>query len=68
MNIPLVSDVVGGVAGVMQRMLNAATNTLLYEFRVTGTAAEHRVETIPTPILTDPAAVIFGKMLAKRTS
>jgi hypothetical protein len=61
--IPIVSDVVGEVVGGVQRLVNTATSTLLYEFRVSGTLKQPKVETIPTPVLTDPAALLFGRML-----
>jgi hypothetical protein len=62
--IPVVSDVVGGVAGVLQKMLNKATGTLLYEFRVGGTVKKAEVVAVPTPVLTDAAAFVFGKMMS----
>jgi hypothetical protein len=61
--IPIVSDVAGEVAGGVQRLLSTATRTLLYQFRVIGTADHPKVETIPAPVLTDPAAFLFGRML-----
>jgi hypothetical protein len=63
--IPIVSDVAGEVAGAVQKLLNTATGTLLYQFRVTGNLHE-RVEVAPVaaPILTETAATVFGRMLS----
>jgi hypothetical protein len=61
--IPVVSDVAGEVLGGLQKMINTATTTLLYEFHVTGTTREPKIETIPTPVLTEGVAKIFGSML-----
>jgi hypothetical protein len=61
--IPLVSDVAGEVLGALQKMVNTATKTLLYEFHVTGTTREPTIETIPTPVLTQGVAKIFGAMM-----
>jgi hypothetical protein len=62
-NVPILSDVAGEVFGAVQRLVNTATGALLYEFRVTGTAGERHVATVPVPVLTEPAAVLFGRML-----
>jgi hypothetical protein len=62
--IPIVSDVVGGAAGILQKALNKATETFLYEFRVGGSVKKPQVIAVPTPALTDAAAFVFGKMLA----
>jgi hypothetical protein len=64
--IPILSNVVGEVAGGLQRLVNTATSTLLYEFRVSGTLKQPKVETVPAPVLTEPAAMLFGKMLDER--
>lgn len=61
--IPIFSNVVGEVVGGVQRLLNTATSTLLYEFRVSGTMKEPKVDTVPAPVLTEPAALLFGRML-----
>jgi len=61
--IPILSDAVGEVAGAIQKLLNTATSTLLYEFRVGGDLKDVKVTTVPAPVLTDAAATIFGKML-----
>ena len=63
-NVPLVSDVAGELAGAIQKLLNAATGTLLYEFRVSGDLKKVQIVTVPTPVLTDTAAFVFEKMLA----
>ena len=63
-NIPIVSDVVGEVAGGIQKMLNAATGALLYQFRVQGSVDRPEIIAVPTPVLTDTAAFVFGKMLS----
>ena len=61
-NVPLLSDVVGEVAGAAQQALRAATSALLYEFRVTGTAGHPDVATVPVPALTDAAVGLFDTM------
>jgi hypothetical protein len=61
--IPIVSDVVGEVVGGLQRLVNTATSTLLYEFRVSGTLKQVKIDTIPAPVLTEPAALLFDRML-----
>lgn len=61
--IPIVSDVAGEVVGGVQKLLNAATRTLLYEFRVGGDVSDPAVQTVPAPVLADPAALLFGRML-----
>jgi hypothetical protein len=64
--IPILSNVVGEVVGGLQRLVNTATSTLLYEFRVSGTLKQPKVETVPAPVLTEPAAMLFGRMLDER--
>jgi hypothetical protein len=61
--IPLVSDIAGEVLGGLQKMVNTATKTLLYEFHVTGLIGAPKIDTVPTPVLTEGVAKIFGKML-----
>jgi hypothetical protein len=61
--IPLVSDVAGEVLGGLQKLLNTASKTLLYEFRVKGTTKEPKIETVASPVLTDTIANVFGAML-----
>ena len=61
--IPIVSKVAGELAGGLQKMLNAATGALLYEFRVQGNVEKPEVIAVPTPVLTDSAAFVFEKML-----
>jgi len=65
--IPIVSNVVGGVAGAVQTMLNSATSTLLYQFQVRGKLAEPQIKPVAAPILTDTTAVMFAKMLQQPT-
>ena len=65
--IPILSDVAGEVVGGVQRLINAATSTLLYQFRVTGTLEEPRVATVPAPVLTDPTALLLGRLLEPKT-
>lgn len=67
-NIPLMSKVVGTVAGAMQQAVNAATSELLYEFHVTGTTSAPSVQPVPAPVLTDGAAMIFERMLQRDDS
>jgi hypothetical protein len=64
--IPILSDVTGEVVGGVQRILNAATSTLLYQFRVTGTMGDPNVQTVPAPVLTEPAALLLGRMLQEK--
>lgn len=64
--VPIVSDVAGQVAGGIQKILNAATGTLLYQFRVEGDVKKAVVTTVPTPVLTDAAAFVFERMLAPK--
>jgi hypothetical protein len=64
--IPLVSDLTAELVGGIQKLLNTATGTLLYQFRVSGTLKEVKVTTVPTPVLTDTAALVFGKMLTPK--
>jgi hypothetical protein len=61
--IPLVSDVAGEIAGVIQKIVNTATSQLLYEFRVSGKVGDPQVSAVPAPLLTESAADIFGLML-----
>lgn len=61
--IPVVSDVAGEVLGGLQKMLNTATKTLLYEFHVTGRVGEPKVAAVPTPVLTEGVARLFGAMV-----
>jgi hypothetical protein len=62
--VPIVSDVASELAGAVQKLLNTATGTLLYQFRVEGTVQDVKVTTVPAPVLTDTAAFVFGRMLA----
>ncbi|MEO6567280.1 MAG: AsmA-like C-terminal region-containing protein, partial [Opitutaceae bacterium] len=62
LKIPIVSDVTGEIAGAVQKLLTAVTSELLYQFKVTGQASEPKIQAIPTPILTETAAAIFGRM------
>jgi hypothetical protein len=61
--IPIVSNAAGEVFAAVQKLLNAATGTMLYQFRATGTVAGPKVETIPAPAITEPVATLFGQML-----
>jgi hypothetical protein len=61
--IPLVSNVVGDIAGRIQKMLNKATGALLYQFRIEGSVKDVKVVAVPTPVLSDAAAFVFEKML-----
>jgi hypothetical protein len=62
--IPIISDVAGEVIGGVQKLLNTATGTLLYQFKIGGTAKKVAVTPVPAPVLTNTAAFVFGKMLA----
>ena len=44
-------------------MLNVATRGLLYEFRVGGKVADPQIKAVPTPVLSEARALIFGRML-----
>ncbi len=62
LKIPIVSDVTGEIAGAVQRLLTAATSTLLYQFHITGETKDPKITAVPVPVLTDTAAALFGKM------
>jgi hypothetical protein len=64
--VPIVSNVAGEVAGAIQKILNSATGTLLYQFRIAGDTKKVEILTVPTPVLTDTAAFVFGKMMAPK--
>jgi hypothetical protein len=64
-NVPIVSDVAGALAGAMQKALNTATSTLLYEFRVSGPLSKPQLSAVPTPVLTEAAAFVFEGMLRR---
>jgi hypothetical protein len=53
------------VLGVFQNILNATTSKLLYQFDVKGSLKNPTVTAIPTPILTEQVARIFGVMIHK---
>jgi hypothetical protein len=61
--VPVVSDVLGAVAGGVQDVLNLATRGLIYEFRVDGHVGDPQVRAVPTPVLSEAAAVVFSRML-----
>lgn len=61
--IPVLSDVVGNVAGTVQNALNSATGSLFYDIRVTGDTTNPQVNTVPSPILTEGATKMFRNML-----
>jgi len=49
----------------VQKLLNSATGTLLYQFRVTGKLGDKvEVSPVAAPILTETAATVFGRMLS----
>ena len=56
-------QVASQVAGQMQKMVNAATSKLLYQFEVKGKLSDPQIKPVPAPLLTDAAASIFGRML-----
>ncbi len=62
--IPIVSDALGALAGGIQKIVNGATKTLLYEFRVRGRVGKPDVVVVPAPVLTKGAAHMFGKMIS----
>jgi hypothetical protein len=62
-NVPIVSDVAGEVLGGVQKLINTATKTLLYEFHVTGRVGEPKVTPVPVPVLTEGVAKLFGSMV-----
>lgn len=59
-------NVVADFFGAIQKVLNAATGNLLYNFRVTGTASHPTVTPIPVPVLTEGVANVFGGMIKSR--
>jgi hypothetical protein len=61
--IPVVSDVAGEVLGGIQKIMNTATRTLLYEFHVTGRLGHPKVTTVPAPVLTEGVAKLLGAMV-----
>lgn len=62
MNIPLIGDFAGNIAGRMQNLVSA-TSKLLYHFDVTGNVSDPQIIAVPAPALTDKAATVFGKMM-----
>lgn len=62
-DVPIVSEVLGEVAGGIQSMLNATSGKLLYQFHITGPLKDPRVKTEPAPALTDGALKLFAEML-----
>jgi hypothetical protein len=62
LKIPIVSDVTAEIAGAVQKLLNAATSQLIYQFHVTGDTHQPKITPVPVPVLTETAAAIFGKM------
>ena len=61
--IPIISDVAGEVAGGLQKIINTASQTLLYEFKVTGNVSKPKIETVPAPVVTEGVAKLFNSML-----
>jgi hypothetical protein len=55
--------VAGEVLGGVQKLINTATKTLLYEFHVTGRVGEPKVTPVPVPVLTEGVAKLFGSMV-----
>jgi len=51
------------VAGGLQKIINTASQTLLYEFKVTGKASKPKIETVPAPVVSEGVARLFGSML-----
>ena len=63
-NIPLVSNIAGTIAGGLQKLINSATGTFLYQFRAVGNVhGKVDIRAVPTPVLTDTTALVFGRML-----
>lgn len=65
-DIPLLSDVAGEIAGSVQKLLNTATENLLYSFHVKGKIGQVKVETVPVPALTDGVAYLFTRLAQPR--
>ncbi|MGA2500185.1 MAG: hypothetical protein ABSH20_20795, partial [Tepidisphaeraceae bacterium] len=61
--IPLIGDVLGELAGGMQKLINTASGSLLSQFHVHGTLGAPQVTPEPAPLLTDQGAKLFGKMI-----
>ena len=62
-DVPVLSNLVGDVAGAFQKFLNTATGILFYEFHVTGDASDPKVTTIPAPAITLGTAQLFRYMI-----
>ena len=61
--VPILGDVAGAVVGAVQQLFKDTTGALVYQYRVTGPATNPTHEIVPAPVLTDPVALIFGRML-----
>jgi hypothetical protein len=61
--IPILSNFVGEVAGGLQKVINTATQQLLYQFHITGRVGKPEIQTVPAPLLSEAGAAIFAKML-----
>jgi hypothetical protein len=59
---------VSDFAGDVQKMLNKATSTLLYEFEVTGPASDPQVHAVPAPVLHDQSAGDLKNMMHQTDS
>jgi hypothetical protein len=64
--IPIISGIASNLAGGIQKFLASATSNLLYQFHVTGSASEPKVEAVPAPFLSDHSAEIFANMMKKK--
>ncbi len=61
--LPIIGAVLGEVAGGVQKLINSASANLLSQFRIRGPIGNPQVSAEPTPLLTESAAKLFGKML-----
>ena len=61
--IPLLGDVLGDMAGGVQKLINTASASLLTQFHVHGTLGAPQITPEPAPLLTEPTAKLFGKMI-----
>ena len=59
------SDLAGNFAGGVQRLVSAAANQLLFQFKVSGTCSDPKVDTVPSPIITENAAQLLAKMIRR---
>jgi hypothetical protein len=57
--VPIIGDIAGG----LQKLMNTATGTLLYAYRITGTVSKPQQQVVPAPFITDTMAKGFAEMM-----